>query len=357
MKQKICIVLVILCSVLILGACEKNSENTDFSRQNDNISQISDESSSSASKEIFAMDTYMTITAYGEKSQEAVDAAVMEIQRLDKLLSVGNSSSEVCQLNNSGNIKMSEDIKELMKTSKWIFENTDGAYDITIYPLMELWGFTKTQQAVPDQKDIDTILSCCGFEKLKIDNETLTLGKNQGIDFGGIAKGYTSARIMTIFKEYGINSGVVSLGGNVQCCGVKTDGSLWRCGITNPNAPDDTTNLLGVINVRDKAVITSGGYERFFEENGQTYHHIMNPKTGYPADSGLRSVTIVSENGTLADGLSTACFVMGRDRAVQFWKNNKDQFDMILMTDKNEIIITEGIKEAFSSDMNYEIVD
>lgn len=302
------------------------------------------------------MDTYMSLTAYGEKAEEAVAAAIDEINRLDALLSVGDEGSLVYKLNHGETAADSQDIAYLTEKSKWIYDNTDGAYDITIYPLMQLWGFTGDKQAVPPEDQISETLAVCGFEKLSINNGIPMPLDKQGIDFGGIAKGYTSGRIMEIFREYDIDCGVVSLGGNVQCCGTKPDGSLWRCGITDPDSPDNLSSLSGVVSVRDKAVITSGGYERFFEENGKTYHHIMDPKTGYPADSGLKSVTIVSSDGTLADGLSTACFVMGKDRAVRLWRENPELFDMILITDSGEIYITSGISDSFTSDRPFEVV-
>lgn len=307
-----------------------------------------------ATKEIFAMDTYMTLTAYGEQAEKAVDEAVVEIKRLDKLLSVGEPDSEVYHINSDGKGTLSEDVQLLLEKSSWIYNNTGGTYDITVYPLMKLWGFTEEKQSVPSQKEIDKVLGYIGFDKLHYADGEISLAENQGIDFGGIAKGYTGERIMQIFEKYDVISGVISLGGNVQCFGAKTDGSLWKCGITDPDNPQDSNKLLGIVSVRDKAVITSGGYERFFEENGKTYHHIMDVKTGYPSKSGLRSVTIVSNDGTLADGLSTACFVMGKEKAVSFWEKHKDKFDMILMTDENRIFVTEGIAGNFSSERDFE---
>ncbi len=214
----------------------------------------------------------------------------------------------------------------------------------------------QNKQSVPTQGSIKETLAVCGFDKLDIKYNIPFPKNGQGIDFGGIAKGYTSQRIMDIFKEYNIASGVVSLGGNVQCYKTKPDGSLWRCGITDPDDPDNISSLAGVVSVCDKAVITSGGYERFFEENGKTYHHIMDPQTGCPAENGLRSVTIVSSDGTLADGLSTACFVMGKDKAVSLWRKNKELFDMILITDSGELFITSGISDSFTSDRMFEVV-
>ncbi len=312
----------------------------------------------SATREIFAMDTYMTVTAYGENADKAVEAAEKEIYRLDSLLSTGNTDSEVYKINSTGEGSLSEDTEKLIEKSEWIYENTDGAYDITVYPLMDLWGFTGDKQAVPDDEDIKRVADVCGFDKLTYADGFIKLGENMGIDFGGIAKGYTSDSIMRIFEEYNITSGIVSLGGNVQCCGNKTDGSMWKCGITDPDNHNDTGSLMGVISVSDKAVITSGGYERFFtdEKSGKTYHHIMDPKSGYPAESGLKSVTIVSRDGTLADGLSTACFVMGKERALDFWRKNSDKFDMVLMDDNRKIFVTEGIAKDFTSEYDFEIV-
>jgi thiamine biosynthesis lipoprotein len=300
------------------------------------------------------MDTYMTITCYGEQCQEALDASLEEIQRLDDLLSVGNADSEISILNTQGVGVLSQDTLVMIREAMWLTETTAGAFDMTIYPLMELWGFTTGDFAVPEEAELERLLSSVGSERLTLDEatSTLTLGENQGIDLGGIAKGFTSDRLMEIFAEYDLVSGVVSLGGNVQCYGTKPDGSLWRCGIENPLAPDDTSSLLGILSVDGQAVITSGAYERYFvdEDTGETYHHILDPKTGYPANNGLISVTSVSENGLLADGLSTACYVMGLEDSVQYWQNYGENFDLILMTEDGDVYITEPLAECFTSD-------
>ena len=189
------------------------------------------------------------------------------------------------------------------------------------------------------------------------DKETSTVSfKKDGvqIDLGGIAKGYTSSRIMDIYKEKGVTSGLVNLGGNAQVFGTKPDGSLWRVAVQSPDSEDE---YLGVLEMKDKAIITSGGYERYFEKDGVTYHHIIDPSTGYPADNGLISVTIVSADGTLADGLSTSLFVMGKDKATDYWKAHSDEFDMILLTDDEKLYVSEGIKDSFTSDREFEIVE
>ena len=173
------------------------------------------------------------------------------------------------------------------------------------------------------------------------------------IDLGGIAKGYTSSRIMEIFKEYDVDSGLVNLGGNVQTYRTKTDGSKWRVAV---QSPEDESQYIGVIDVSDKAVITSGGYVRYFEQDGKIYHHIIDPATGYPAESGLKSVTIVSDDGTLADGLSTSLFIMGKDKACEFWKAHSDEFDFVLLTDDDNMYISAGIAADYSSDHEYEVI-
>lgn len=183
----------------------------------------------------------------------------------------------------------------------------------------------------------------------------LTLPEGVEIDLGGIAKGYTSGRIMAIFEKYGIQSGIVSLGGNVQLYGTKADGSPWKVAIQNPDTSTDAADYIGILEIKDKAVITSGGYERYFEQDGKTYHHILDPDTGYPAESGLTSVTIVSEDGTLADGLSTSLFIMGKKKALEYWRAHADSFDVILVEEDGTITLSEGIQDEFSSDYDVHV--
>ncbi|MCD7928915.1 MAG: FAD:protein FMN transferase [Clostridiales bacterium] len=315
-----------------------------------------------STQQVFAMDTYMTVTAYGDQAEAAVSAAVEEIQRLDALWSVGESDSEVSILNDSGSIILSDETAELVERSLTLYQETDGAFDITIYPLMVEWGFTSGEYQVPTQERIEELLALVGSDKLEYDAETqqLTLPEGMAIDLGGIAKGYVSSHIMDVFEEYEVVSGMVSLGGNVQTYRTKTDGSLWRVGIENPDTSVEalsTVDYVGILSVEDKAVITSGGYERYFEEDGVTYHHILDPATGSSARSGLLSVTIVSEDGTLADGLSTSLFVMGKERALTYWAAHSDEFDAVLVEEDGSVTITGGLKDCFESDLDYTCVE
>lgn len=298
---------------------------------------------------VFAMDTFMKITAYGAQAEEAVKAAELEIERLDQLLSAGSADSEVGKLNQNGEGTCTADVAYLLERSLELNQATGGAFNVMMYPLMEEWGFVGDVYAVPSQETIDGLLPLTDVSNVFYDPEQrmVRFGKEgMKIDFGGIAKGYTSARIMEIFDQYDIVSGIVNLGGNVQVKGKKTDGTDWRVGIQNP---EQEGKYLGILQVSDKAVITSGGYERFFEEDGVRYHHILNPETGKPARSGLSSVTIVSSDGTLADGLSTSLFVMGREKAEQYWREHSDEFEAVLVTEDGTLYLTEGLEPQFES--------
>ncbi|MBE5959537.1 MAG: FAD:protein FMN transferase [Lachnospiraceae bacterium] len=334
-------------TVFLMSGCKNVNKNGD--EYNGKINE--------ETRDVFAMDTYMTLTAYGENAKDAIDEAVDEIHRLDDMFSVGNKDSEVSILNQNGSEIISEETEYLFETALQIYKNTEGCFDITVYPLMVEWGFTNQKYNVPKQDKIDSLLKNIGTSKIEFDKKEKLISVPDGveIDFGGIAKGYTSQRIMQIFKKYELVGGVVSLGGNVQTYGRKPNGEKFRIGVEDPFGNQD---YVGILNVENKAIITSGGYERFFEKDGVKYHHILDPKTGYPAETGLSSVTIVGEDGTMADGLSTALFVMGKNDAVDYWKKyaKKESFDMILVEDNGKITITEGLEKIFTSERQIEIV-
>lgn len=314
------------------------------------------EASQKAAADVFAMDTYMSVTAYGSKSQKAVKKAEEEIKRLDSMWSTGKKNSEINRLNQKKELKVSDETVSLLKRASAVWEETDGVFDITVYPLMKLWGFPTKQYQVPKDSEIQEILSSgigMGHVKIGKDGNTVKLGSKTEIDLGGIAKGYTSQKISKIFKEYGVKSGVVSLGGNVQTIGKKTDGQYWKVGIQSPN---ESMDMVGTYQSADEAVITSGGYERYFEKNGKVYHHILDPETGRPSQKDLISVTVISEDGTLADALSTTLFIMGKDKALDFWKKNSDRFNVILVDKDSKIYISQGIEGRFTSEYPFQVI-
>uniref|UniRef100_UPI004028A3F0 FAD:protein FMN transferase n=1 Tax=Lachnospira eligens TaxID=39485 RepID=UPI004028A3F0 len=272
--------------------------------------------------------------------------------RLDAMFSVGNEDSDVTKLNENGSGEVSEETAFIMNRAMQVSEKTNGAFDITVYPLMELWGFTTKNYRVPESSEIAEALKGVSYTNVSVNGQQVALTGGSSIDLGGIAKGYTSSRVIQIMKDCGIEHAIVNLGGNVQVLGTKTDGSDWRVAIQNPASEN---SYLGILSTADKAVITSGGYERYFEQDGQVYHHIIDTQTGYPSDSDLTSVTIVHSDGTTADALSTALFAMGLNGAKELYRSGDIDFDMILF-DGSRVYVSEGIASGFSTDMNKEII-
>lgn len=344
--------ILLLLSICLCLGCGKNSMETERIVLPDAQEDIAEP----VTKELFAMDTYMTLSAYGENAETALELAAQKIEELDEKLSVGNPDSEISRINTEGKQKVSLDTYHLIAEGQEIWKETNGAFNIAMEPLMELWGFTSGDYQVPDEEVLKEELTRIDASKIAIDEKSMEIDlekEGMKIDLGGIAKGYTSEKLMEIFKEQGLESAMVSLGGNVQVLGKKTDGSLWRVAIQDPDGSGD---YLGVLETSDEAVITSGGYERCFEEDGAIYHHILDPQTGYPADNGYQSVTIVSADGSLADALSTALFVMGTEKAEAYWKKHSDSFDAIFLTTEGELSVTEGIADRFTSDHEMRII-
>lgn len=271
-------------------------------------------------EELFAMDTYMNLCAYGEQSQKAVEAASAEIQRLDELLSVTGESGDVYQLNQLGQRQVEADTLAVISRAVDVSKETDGLFGCTITPVMKLWGFRDGNFRVPSPEELAEQLAKVDGSKVRIEGNTVTLLDGVTVDLGAIAKGYTSQRIMEVYRENDVTSGIVSLGGNVQTLGRKPDGSLWRVALEDPRNPED---YFGILDVENKAVITSGGYQRNFTENGKLYHHIIDPRTGYPAENGFISVTIVSEDGTLAMLFLRRFLLWGRKKRKHSGRNIK----------------------------------
>lgn len=301
---------------------------------------------------VFAMDTEMTLKAYGENGEDAINAARTEINLLDSLLRRGSADSEIYKVNADGSFEVSQATAYVTERALEICSFTGGAFDISIAPVMDLWGFYTKDFRVPDAAELGAALDRVNYNNISVNGLTVTASEGAELDLGGIAKGYLSSRIMEIYKEQGVISGIVSLGGNVQTLGTKPDGSKWNIAIQDPS---DNSRYIGSVRLADCAVVTSGGYQRYFEEDGVRYHHIIDPKTGYPADAGVISVTIICEDGTLADGLSTALYVMGLDKGSEYWRAHGG-FEAIFVDGNNRIYITDGLEGAFESSREFEVI-
>lgn len=296
----------------------------------------------------FAMDTVMDFTIYGESG--LIDQSESLIASLESLVSVTDADSELYAINQTGSGTLTGKASSLMEQALEICRRTDGALDLSIYPIVRAWGFTTGSYQVPDEAEIQALLPLVDYRKIQYDaaTGTVTLPEGMEIDLGSVAKGYAGQLAAQMLREHGVQSALLNLGGNVQTVGAKPDGSPWQIGIKDPQGED----AMMVLSVEDQAVVTSGGYERYFEQDGQTYWHIMDPSTGHPADSGLISVTIVGDEGVVCDGLSTALFVMGLEKAADLWAQSGD-FEAVFVTASGEVYITEGLRDRFALTEQY----
>ena len=296
----------------------------------------------------FAMDTMMDFTIYGESG--LIDQSESLIASLESLVSVTDANSELYAINQTGSGTLTGKASSLMEQALEICRRTDGALDLSIYPIVRAWGFTTGSYQVPDEETIQSLLPLVDYTQIQYDAATgvVTLPEGMEIDLGSVAKGYAGQLAAQMLRNSGVESALLNLGGNVQTVGAKPDGSPWQIGIKDPQGED----AMMVLSVEDQAVVTSGGYERYFEQDGQTYWHIMDPSTGHPADSGLLSVTIVGKQGIICDGLSTSLFVMGLEKAADLWAQSCD-FEAVFVTASGEVYITEGLQDRFALTEQY----
>ncbi|MCI8913696.1 FAD:protein FMN transferase [Pseudoflavonifractor sp. 60] len=301
-----------------------------------------------ADRSFFALDTYITMQAVGPDAEQALETAEESIRELERKWSVTSPGSEIYTVNQSGGnpTSISEDTAEILRFVLDMAQDTDGALDPTIYPVLTAWGFTTDSYQVPSQEELDTLLSYVDYQSIQLTGGTVTVPVECQIDLGSVAKGYIGDLVADSLRKCGITSALINLGGNVQAVGAKADGSPWRIGVRDPMANGN----LGVLEITDQAVVTSGGYERYFTDaDGNVYWHILDPQTGYPARNGLISVTVVSPEGKRSDALSTALFVMGMERAIEYWCAHGN-FEMLLVTENGTVLLTGGLENAFTLD-------
>ncbi len=261
-----------------------------------------------------ALGTYIEVTS---SDKGAAKIVFDEIQRIERLLSKYKPDSEISKLNRLGRLKVSPETFEIIKRSIELSKATDHAFDITVAPLMDLWGFTDKKFRIPEIQEIKNTLKLIGSEKLVLNEFESVIELSfpgMKIDLGGIAKGFALDCAVKKLKENNITSCLIS-GGQVYALG-SNSGKPWKIAIKNPGAQIPA----GEIGLRDQSVATSGDYEQYFTVNGKRFSHIMDPRTGYPAESGVISATVVASNGLTADALSTAIFVLGKLKGEELTK-------------------------------------
>lgn len=310
----------------------------------------------------YGMGTVIAHCVFGKHSEKSLHAAKAETTRLEKMLSVFIPDSEISRINEMAGIKKvtisDETLNVLLQAGEYA-RCSNGSFDVTVGPLVKVWRVLERSGELPNQADILEALAHVDYKELVLDNvnNTAMLKKpKQSIDLGGIGKGYAADQIVKVFKEFGITSACTDFGGNVALLGAKPDGSNWNVGIRHPRQEG---SLIGIISVADKSVVTSGDYQRFFiAADGKRYHHIIDPKTGYPTEKGLISVTIVADSSLMADALSTAVFTTGLEGGIEILRAFPGA-ESILVDINQSVYMTRGLIEHFQAakDITVKIID
>ncbi|MBS5926306.1 MAG: FAD:protein FMN transferase [Clostridium sp.] len=310
----------------------------------------SNDDSKPLSKTEYFMGTVVTVTLYDNKSEKIIDKAFEEVKKIEQLVSINMEGTELDEVNNNAGIKpvkVSDDTYNIIKKGLEYSSLTNGSFDITIGPLVKLWSIGLPEAKVPTIEEIKEKIQYINYNDVELNNSEKTVFlKKPGmiIDLGGIAKGYTADVIAQTLKDEGVEKAIIDLGGNIYALGEKAENTLWRIGIQNP---DQTRGeIVGSINVKDKSIVTSGIYERFIEQDGVKYHHILSPKSGYPYDNEIAGVTIISDKSIDGDALSTSVFSMGITKGLEFINSLPDT-EAIFITKDHKIYLTEGSKEIF----------
>ena len=303
----------------------------------------------------FMLNTICTITIYSEENkdkspEEIIDETYDLCQKYEDMFSRTIEDSDVYRINHSGGepVEVSDRTIEILETAIYFSQLSDGAFDITTAPLSIRWDFEGESPSVPPDEEIQELLAKVDYTKIKIEGNTVTLEPPaEAIDLGAIAKGYITDKLAAYMKDNGVTSAIISLGGNIYAIGSNAnDDRPFNLGVQDPKAEDGS--ILGYLQLSDKSLVTSGDYQRYFTENGKRYHHILDPKTGYPAESGLSSVTIVSDSSVVGDALSTACFVFGKDKGLELI-NSFDGVEAIFIDQDENIYLSDG----FGSDLEF----
>lgn len=298
------------------------------------------------------MGTVITHRVFGGQTEEALQAALGETVRLERMLSRFRAESEIGRINSLAGTrceKVSSETFEVLFRATEFSKCCQGSFDVTIGPLVALWNTYKGVSKPPPESRIEKAISLVDYTDLAFDHCTRSVGlkkAGQSIDLGGIGKGYAADKVIDVFKKYGISSAFTNFGGNVATVGAKPDGSPWRIGIQHPRQEG---KLVGVVSVVNKSVVTSGDYQRYFiASNGRRYHHILDPTTGYPCETGLVSATAISDSSMAADALSTILFTEGMNKGIELLKSFPGTeavfIDMDLL-----VHVTRGLRDCFQT--------
>ena len=307
-----------------------------------------------AQTQVYAMDAAITLTAYGKYREAGLSAAQGVINSMDAMLDPELSTSITYAINHAdgANAVVSGQVAKMLSTAKLVYDRSGGALDLSLYPLIKLWGFVDGKYYVPEEEEVSAAMLQRCFDKMTLNSFpssgsfSVSFPRGAQISFAAVAKGCAAENAVNAMRQAGVTSGIVTMNGNVQTLGLKPDDTKWTVAIQDPNI---TENYLGVVSVGETAVVTSGGYQCTFPDiYGNTYHHILNPNTGYPVRNTLLSATVICPDGTLADALATAMCVLGETRAINYWRSYGSDFELILVTDDGRVLCSSGLIEEIT---------
>lgn len=302
------------------------------------------------SKTEFFMGTVVTITLYDSDDTSILDKAFKTIKEIEELVSINTSNTELDSVNNAAGknpIQVSNTTFNIIEKGLEYSKLSNGAFDITVGPLVKLWSIGLPEAKLPTQEEIDNTIPLVDYTKLELDSSNRTVflkESNMVIDLGSIAKGYAADEVVNILKENGVKSAIIDLGGNIYAYGLKPLGSDWKIGIQDPFSTRG--DIIGILPVNNKTIVTSGIYERVYEENGVKYHHLLNPDTGYPFDNDIAGVSIITESSIDADALSTTVFSKGLFTGLDFVES-LDSVDAIFISKDKKVYVSSGLKDTF----------
>jgi thiamine biosynthesis lipoprotein len=293
----------------------------------------------------FIMGTFVEITVVSpdeEKSEEAVRAAFNEIKNIDALMSSNKEDSEVCRLNRLGELEVSTETSEVIKESIRFSKLSEGAFDITYKPLMNVWRKAEKENRLPEKGEIEEGIELVGYEEIEVEKNVIRFKKpGMQIDLSCIAKGYAVDKAIAVLKRMGITRALINAGGDMYALGEITEGKKWRIGIQHPREGE---SLIAVIELKDKAIATSGDYERYFTIKGKKYSYIFNPKTGKTQENTPMSVTVVASDCKTADALSTTSFILGPEKGIELIDVLSDVEGLIVSKNRKEVL-SQGFDE------------
>lgn len=346
LSMKLSCILLSMTLIFSVTGCSKDKSNTNSATPTPVPTQESQEAASKPlSKTAFKLNTVINIQLYDNKDEAIIDEAFALCDTYEQLLSRTIATSEVYQLNESGTtpFTVTDNVLEVFQKGLEYSKISDGAFDISVQPLTSLWNFGSVDQHVPAKEEIEQAVANIGYEDITLEGNTITLGHdNMGIDLGAIAKGFIADKIKDFLLSKGVNSAIINLGGNVLCVGAKPDGTKFNIGIQKPY--EDRNETIAVMELSDVSVVSSGIYERYFVEDGVSYHHILNPKTGYPYDNDLVAVTIISKTSVDGDALSTTTFALGLEKGLELIDSMEDTY-AVFITKDDELHYSKGFKE------------